>query len=359
MSDELAADAEVTLQLYVFGPGVGESIVLRLPCGQWGVVDCYAPTGIAVEHDIVEFLRQRKVERLAFFCLTHPHADHFYGAHRLLEAYHGKIDRLWRYGGFSGKELHAKIVLAARIKAKREQDLEADQLADDFTLLLQGIKREKIGLSDENYRLVIAPASLLKSAAYEISALRPGSALVEDIQDRVLARNVDHRRGHLLFNEEEGSVLNSLSVVLSIRFGKACVVLLGDAEGADEDIHAHADKFAMLKIAHHGSSNGYGVNALETSAKPSAKAVTIAVVTPYNRSRLPRDEMIDRYETVSRTLIVTAPRRAIRHQKIVAGMKNARSAHDTKARWHGVEVVGTGEVRRIPGSTFGETAPDS
>ena len=358
MSDGPTADAKQTLQLYFFGPGVGESIVLRLPCGRWGVVDCYAPAGIAVEHDILEFLRRRNVERLAFFCWTHPHADHFRGAHRLLETYRGRIDRVWRYGGFSGKELHTKIALAARTKAKLEQDPEADLLADDFVRLLQEIGKAKVGMSDENYRLVVAPASLLKSASYEISALRPGSALVEDIQDRVLARNVDHQRGYLLLCEEEGSVLNSLSVVLSIQFGKARVVLLGDAEGADEDIHAHADEFTTLKIAHHGSSNGYGVNVLGSSAKPPSKVVAMAIITPYNRSRLPRDEMVTRYETVSRTLIVTAPRRAVRIQKIVAGMRNPRLAHDAEAGWHGVEVFSTGEVHRLPESTFEEATSE-
>ncbi|MBE7156942.1 MAG: hypothetical protein INR62_00650 [Rhodospirillales bacterium] len=356
MSDEPAADARRTLQLYFFGPGVGESIVLRLPCGQWGVVDCYAPVGVAAEHDIIEFLRRRGVERLAFFCWTHPHADHFRGAHRLLEAYRGRIDRLWRYGGFSGKELHTRIALAAKVKAKIEQDPEADALAGDFMRLLQEISKAKVGMSDENYRLVLAPASLLESEAYEIRALRPGSALVEGIQDRVLARNIDPQRGYLLLCEEEGTVLNSLSVVLSIRFGTARVVLLGDAEGADEDIHAHAEEFTALKIAHHGSCNGYGVNVLGTAAKASAKAVAMGVITPYNRSRLPRDEMVTHYKAIARTLLVTAPPQAVRLRKIVAGMRNPRLAHDPKARWHGVEVFDTGEVRRMPESAFEEVA---
>ena len=149
-------------------------------------------------------------------------------------------------------------------------------------------------------------------------------------------------------------MLNSLSVVLSIRFGKACVVLLGDAQGADEDIHAHADEFTTLKSAHHGSSNGYGVNVLGTSAKPPSKAVAVAVITPYNRSRLPRDEMVTRYEAVARTLLVTAPRRTVRLQKVVTGMKNPRLAYNAKARWHGVEVFDNGEVRSVSESTFEE-----
>lgn len=32
-----------TLTVHVIGSGKGESIILQMPNGEWGVVDCYAP----------------------------------------------------------------------------------------------------------------------------------------------------------------------------------------------------------------------------------------------------------------------------------------------------------------------------
>ena len=86
-----------TLEVHLLGGGKGESVVLKLPDGQWGVVDCYS--GSVTNPDAnptTQFLRSRGVTTLLFVCLTHPHDDHFLGMVKLIEEFRPR--EFWRFG---------------------------------------------------------------------------------------------------------------------------------------------------------------------------------------------------------------------------------------------------------------------
>jgi len=332
-----------TLQLFFFGPGVGESIVLRLPCGQWGVVDCYL-SSTSVKGGVVDFLKQKKVERLAFFCLTHPHEDHYLGAHLLLKRYAHSVDRIWRHPGFSKRDLSARMLLGAKIRSRRilTSDPEAELLADGYLKVLRAIDDAKRGLTADTYRRVIAPLSLLKTSTYEISALKPGSALLDDVESRMARMNVN--KGYLLLNEEDGAVLNSLSVVLLIEFGQAQIFLLGDSQGAQDSLHPHSAEFAAVKVAHHGSRNGLGADGVGVS-KQKTYAIRCGVITPYTRSSLPSPDMIAHYQTMCKELIQTGATSHQRPRRIIPTLKGARLVA-VSGPWVGVEITEDGQVRQ-------------
>ena len=69
MLTTLAADL---LYVIVFGPGVGESIVLRIPPSSWVVVDGLLRDGVS---PAAKLLRELDVE-WSGVVLTHDHADH-------------------------------------------------------------------------------------------------------------------------------------------------------------------------------------------------------------------------------------------------------------------------------------------
>jgi len=66
------------LVIHVIGSGaIGESIVVQLPNGNWGVVDCYASSLPNLETNFtLQFLLNQQIQHLEFLCLTHPHNDH-------------------------------------------------------------------------------------------------------------------------------------------------------------------------------------------------------------------------------------------------------------------------------------------
>lgn len=325
------------LELYFFGPGVGESIAIRLPSGDWGVVDCYAKSPNA-EENVLVFLKKRGVQKLAFFCLTHPHADHFSGAHWLLKEYRGKIDRIWRHPGFSTRDITMRMLLAGKVKARRFQDTEAEELVDEYATLLHEIDQAKHALISDGYRRVVAPVTLLEGGNFIIRALRPTSFILDEIESHIVRQ--DASDGFLLLDESEGELLNSLSVVLAIEFGKIAVYLLADAQGAGDRLHHTRDDFTAIKVAHHGSANGFAAETLVS------KGVKFGVITPYLRSQLPRLRMIERYNEACESLVITGKRPLPRPKKIVPGLKNARLTKSDDS-WAAISLDEDGDLQEI------------
>jgi hypothetical protein len=68
------------LRIHFFGVGDGDSILLELPDGSYGLVDSCRYPGVQ-DPPAPPYVRGKQ---LAFCCLTHPHADHFDGMHAIL-----------------------------------------------------------------------------------------------------------------------------------------------------------------------------------------------------------------------------------------------------------------------------------
>jgi beta-lactamase superfamily II metal-dependent hydrolase len=86
------------LKIYVFGSTEGESIVLHLPNGKWGVVDSFASSlKDSATNPAYTILKRESVTELDFLCLTHPHDDHFRGMTQLLTDF--AIKQFWTFFG--------------------------------------------------------------------------------------------------------------------------------------------------------------------------------------------------------------------------------------------------------------------
>ncbi|MFQ6043271.1 MAG: tetratricopeptide repeat protein [Candidatus Poribacteria bacterium] len=60
------------LTVHVLGEGIGESIILELPNGKWGIVDCYTRSiKDETANQTLNFLKQSNVQELEFLCLSH------------------------------------------------------------------------------------------------------------------------------------------------------------------------------------------------------------------------------------------------------------------------------------------------
>jgi hypothetical protein len=82
------------LTIHVLNVGHGNSAIVEFDNGTekvFGVVDSNVPGG-QTEPRALTKLRQLGATRLSFVCLTHPHADHFKGLHKIINAFEGSID---------------------------------------------------------------------------------------------------------------------------------------------------------------------------------------------------------------------------------------------------------------------------
>lgn len=80
----LAALADDELHLIVFGPGYGESIAVRVPPGEWLVVDSLRHVDRTMDANPAIALLEMHGAQASAVVLTHPHADHAHGFARLL-----------------------------------------------------------------------------------------------------------------------------------------------------------------------------------------------------------------------------------------------------------------------------------
>ncbi|KHE93779.1 MAG: hypothetical protein SCABRO_00456 [Candidatus Scalindua brodae] len=108
-SDVLTLPKEDELEISIFGPGYGESIVLHVPHVGWGIIDSFVQkfenTSIVPPLEYLLKILDRPYPKLAFIILTHPHEDHCKGIDRIIKEYPGGIERVCRYDGFGLKEL--------------------------------------------------------------------------------------------------------------------------------------------------------------------------------------------------------------------------------------------------------------
>lgn len=299
------------LRVHVFGPGIGESIVLQYPDNSggkycWGVIDCYSER-------ILHFLRDiHGVKELEFVCWTHPHGDHHDGMPALLNSYRKQIKHFWRFGGHNAEMLltfHKRWSYdtpsitrseLSTIKAIFDFALEQKKRDPDSYKMLTDIHQ---GIFEVKYN---------KKCYFRVSTLSPSSSLAEEYTSRV-GKCLDDP---CLPNWEAfDGAHNSISVVLFAEFGKTRLLFGADAEQKvwEEIFNSEERKnltFSLcshfVKISHHGSDRAYHK---DSWVEISQEDKPYAVITPFTRSHLPNNKGIGLLKEHCKKIYLTATRK--------------------------------------------------
>jgi hypothetical protein len=288
---------EDSFELHVFGATQGETIVLRLPQGGWGVVDCYASNLDAPSTDnaALRFLSDRGVSELEFICLTHPHDDHFRGMSQLFERF--DVRCFWRPSAMTGQRLKWILQLAL-LDAKRSgyrRALEsADELERIFTLVRRQRerRREPLILKTASLGSQLYPVPVDAQSHFQIWAIAPSGRQVDKYEEGLRKcfdndGRVRDRLPHVRHNE--------ISLALLVIFGQTRVILGGDVEESNwldtlKEFGRSGLSCIGVKVSHHGSTDGYCRGLWEAFA---ARNMPMTVVTPFLRHRLPRPEALE------------------------------------------------------------------
>jgi len=302
-------DNQSMLHLYVLGPGVGESIVIRLPDGKWGVIDCFCNKGGSSQSsiDTFDFLQRKHVDALEFLCLTHPHHDHYSGMIQLLENL--RIKNFWQFPEMCGDDL---LYL---LQTFRQTSKEHEATALGSLLGLADRMRKQKQLDIEYVRGVsqIYPTSVTIGGSSPVSeiaiwALAPSSGISADYRSKITACfDKDYR---LLSKAPRHAYHNYISIALLMMYGDTHILLGGDTiirswkatlQKIDNKSILSVD---FVKVGHHGSANA---NDLPLWELFSSKRKPIAVITPFVSSRLPRQNVLKLIRQHSSDLISTCP----------------------------------------------------
>ncbi len=277
------------LEIFVIGSRIGESIVIRTPGGQFGVVDSYAsdPEDSST-NPTIDRLRKLDANRLRFVALTHPHMDHFRGLLSLFREYQGSIDEFWRppFGQADWSSLFTKFTEEFETEptdGRRERIAERIKL---FRAIIDSVAAEKRRGMRSVTTLDMKVMIEEKEDDFSITCLGPSTDITENYY-RELAKNVIVKGSHT-----ETVPHNLASSVLAVKYGNWTGLLGGDTEQKSwNDILDRCGRewvsgARFVKVSHHGSETG-SYDKLWRSIESKA---CDAVVTCFAAQNLPSNE---------------------------------------------------------------------
>ena len=320
------------LGIHLIGAGIGESIVIELPSGKIGVIDCYCSRLSASTSEerlyanpTLRFLDDHfHAKPLAFIALTHPHEDHGRGLSQILEYYENRIEQIWMFETYQDEYLRQYL----RMLVERKWRLPVEELLNDkpgsFSTELVKIRNlvrketltrnsqtklrkfqdyQEFGLADEPVKFhFLGPSSQLVDR-YQRSLIDNLSSLVDPETKKVYPEWRPDKVNH-----------NLVSPAILLVYEKTRVILGGDMEspGWKQILADQQDETAIrppldcsfVKVSHHGSSNGYceGLYAMLSGRK-----APVAAITPFNRgaNSLPSTEGLNHLKRHASEVLVT------------------------------------------------------
>jgi beta-lactamase superfamily II metal-dependent hydrolase len=297
------------LEVSVFGPGVGECVVVHLGQGKWMIVDsCLDPlsrTPIALKY--LQGLGVDLKSAVHAIVASHWHDDHTRGLTTLFGACQEAT--FFCSAALNTDEGMRALSAASDPVLKVGVGSGFDELAGIFMQLNSNQKRQRFCAPE----FLIAATTVMQNGACKVQALSPSSAahaltlfaLVAPTNAQPMVTRRVVPRSHP----------NDLAVVLHVEFGSIAVLLGADLEKGSQASSGWQAivgdrRFAALaaadivKVAHHGSVGADLPGAWAKLVSPNASAA----VTPFRPSGLPRPEDIDRIKARGIPVYLTAPK---------------------------------------------------
>ena len=210
------------LKIYFLNVGQGDSEYIKTPTGADILIDGGPDNSVLTELGKVMDFGDREINLVI---LTHPHADHITGLIQVLQRY--KIDEIWE----SGVEYPSSIYDAWK------SQIATQKIADDFVVV-----GDKKAFDDVSFK-VLYPLSSLKNSKMD---------------------NV-----------------NNASVITELNYKDFTSLFLGDAEISAQDQILNSVKHSnILKVAHHGSTNGLDESLLKI-VQPNISIVEVGAKNTY------------------------------------------------------------------------------
>jgi competence protein ComEC len=237
------------VEFYAFDVGQGDALLFRFPDGSNMLVDA-GPRKSA--KSLVGKLRRAGVSRIDLLVATHPHEDHIGGMESVMRTF--PVGKIWDSGYNHGSGIQRDALATVR------------ELGIRFGRPRAGFEEEHGGATIT----VIAPVN-------------PISGTESDA--------------------------NNNSIVLLVKFGDVSFLLTGDIEEAGRREAGSFPPATILKVSHHGSSNGTDRALLEWT-RPEAAVLSYGKGNSYGHPhagviRLLDEYKVKRYATADGDITIT------------------------------------------------------
>lgn len=241
------------LKLYFFNVGHGDSIAIKFPNNEWGIIDCFRNLE-QVEPPVLTFLKKQGINNLNFVCITHPHSDHINGIDIIANNF--EIDNFYLYG--------------IRTGSPQERDINQPLI--------------KALLTVTRYRKYINKMKILNDG----DVIQMG-----DIPVHICNPNDEIRNSLKLMTYMNNQDFNKESIVMFMQYVNRCILLTGDItpnfwNNANLKI---PEKIDLIKISHHGSRFSNNFKQLSNFIQQGATAI-ISTDGGHRFSSIPDREFI-------------------------------------------------------------------
>ena len=303
------------LQICVFGPGYGESILLHIPFVGWGIIDsCEVkinkkPVVLPLQY-FLEAVEDNEFPELSFVILTHPHEDHYKGLDKTIATYPGTIKRICRYNGVGIRELKEYLISQKLVHNEQLPGLIDVFKASDIAKKNGAQERFLSELTDVFAYNDIDIEGFGKTNI-ALKALSPSAGSAKKYTE-MLYKTFPKIGEPLKFAND--SAHNLISVCLLLMIGDLQVLFSSDVEDHPSEeigwkcIVKNNDCpnlwTNLVKVAHHGSISGFNDSVWKAH---KSRFKPLSIVTPFVKGNnyMPGSEDLDRYKKVSSNVGVT------------------------------------------------------
>lgn len=347
-------------EISLFGPGVGECVVMHFPGGDWVIVDSCrnSKRDLPVAVEYLQALGVSIPERVRMLIVTHMHDDHIRGASDILDL--APQAELVLSSALLRDEFMTLVTMSREFTSTQVSS-GVDELRYIFERLAareEGVRSAARGptwaMAGQRLLQGISPAGV----PFEVFALSPSSGSITLALKEISRLIPEIRKGRRATPQSE----NEVSVALHAKCGDLSVVLGSDLEvtpdlgtGWRAVVSSNSrprEKARIVKVPHHGSKNADLHEFWDQMVEPSAHAL----VAPYRPSKLPKSSDLNRLLGRTKDVFLTANVRGGKSPKRAPAVERTLREGGFKLR----TIEGqTGHVRvRVLPSSIGYVAID-
>lgn len=295
-------------EISLFGPGIGECIVLHFGQGCWFIIDsCLCPE--TKQPIALKYLEKIGVDintQVKGILITHWHSDHIKGVAELFKAC--SQAKLYLSNALISKEAFSIVSLYKKdIFTNTDQDIR--ELSEIIEFLFETKERSRLVPIKTRHTFF---DSRNTSPESRLVALSPSDVAVTQSISKLISltpKNKDSRTRNVVPESE-----NLNAVAVHFTFGDFAVVLGSDLEETgnlqtgwsavfEEKIieELSLPNASLFKVSHHGSKTGHHEKIWQQLLikKP------LSIATPYTRSGLPTQENIEVIKELSSIFLIT------------------------------------------------------
>lgn len=287
------------VEVSLFGPGVGECVVVHLGQGDWMVVDSCIEraSGRPIALEYLKRLGVDVSKAVKLVVVTHWHDDHISGACDVLRA--AQSAEVVCSAALCGDEFYALVATAEGAMMKSSGIAE---FAAIFEILQQNVSKSPVwGVADRSLLRLQGPGRIYPAEVHSLSPSDRSITLAQKSFAQQLPRYGAPKRRVVAQSP------NQAAVVLWVKLGDICVLLGSDLEkgdslsvgwqaivGSTTRPSGHAQVF---KVPHHGSENADSTAVWSQMLGPNP----YALLTPFASGSKPRPSPSDIRRLSNRT----------------------------------------------------------